>query len=99
MQQSPWHHQTIERVGLTLPDPTVHVFVSGVAVGVVIVLGILLLRRSARPGRPAGGRAAVASGWADVFRLVAFVVRGMLLLTLGLLLLGRLLLWPSGRRW
>ena len=99
MQQSPWQHETLERVALAPPDPAMQAFVSGIAVGVVVVLAMLLIRRPGPRWRSNAGRAAVVSGWGDLFRLLALVVRGALLLVLGLLLLGRVLLWPSGRRW
>jgi len=99
MQQSPWQHQAGEGVALAPPDPALQPFVSGVAVGVVVVVAMLLIRRPGPRWRPNSGRSAVLSGWGDLFRFLALVVRGALLLALGILLLGRVLLWPSGRRW
>ena len=100
MEPSLWQHQTIEPITGPAPrDMTAQVFASGVLVGIVIVATVLLWHRSRSMPGPRRRRSAVVSGWGDLFRLVASVARGVLWLIAVLLLLGRIVFWPSGRRW
>ena len=71
----------------------------GVLVGIVMVATVLLWHRSRSMPGARRRRPAVVSGWGDLFRLVASVARGVLWLIAVLLLLGRIVFWPSGRRW
>ena len=95
-----WQHQTIEPVTGPAPrDSSAQVFASGVLVGIVMVATVLLWLRSGSMRGTGRRRPAVVSGWDDLFRLVASVARGVLWLIAVLLLLGRIVFWPSGRRW
>ena len=100
MEPSLWQHQTIEPIASPVArDTTAQAFASGVLVGIVIGITVLLWRRSGSrlgAGRP---RAAVASGWGELFRFVAGCARGILWLIAVLLLLDRIVFWPAGRRW
>ena len=100
MEPSLWQHQTIEPI--TVPnasETTVQAFASGVLVGIVVVVTVLLWLRS-RPRLAARRRrTAIVSGWGDLFRLLAGVARGVLWLIVVVLLLGRIVFWPAGRRW
>jgi uncharacterized RDD family membrane protein YckC len=80
-------------------DPMLNAFASGVLVGIVLVATVILWRRS---GSTLGARRrpiGVVSGWGDLVRLVGSVIRGGLWLIGVLLLLGRIVFWPAGRRW
>ena len=100
MEPSLWQHQTLEPVTDAGPrDTTAQAFASGVLVGIVMVATVLLWHRSRSMPGPRRRRSAVVSGWGDLFRLVASVARGVLWLIAVLLLLGRIVFWPSGRRW
>ena len=65
----------------------------------IAVATVLLWHRSRSMPGPRRRRSAVVSGWGDLLRLVASVARGVLWLIAVLLLLGRIVFWPSGRRW
>ena len=99
MEPSLWQHQTIEPITGPAPRDTVQVFASGVLVGIVMVATVLMWHRSRSMRGVRRRRSAVVSGWGDLFRLVASVARGVLWLIAVLLLLGRIVFWPSGRRW
>jgi hypothetical protein len=71
----------------------------GIAVGAVIVGVAACCPRSQARGRSTGRRRPLVTRWIDRFRLVGGVARATLLLVAGLLLLGRVLCWPAGRRW
>ena len=89
MDPSLWQHQTIEPIASPVArDTTAQAFVSGVLVGIVIGATVLLWRRSG--SRPAAERprAAVVSGWGELFRFVAGCARGILWLTAVLLTIG-----------
>lgn len=100
METSLWTHQTLESAGPPAAhDTTVPAFTSGLLVGVIIVATVLLWRRPRwRRGTIRSG-APIVTGWSDLFRLVGAIVRGGLWLIAALLLLGRVLFWPAGRRW
>lgn len=95
-----WAHQTLESAGPPAAhDTTVQTFTCGLLVGVIIVATVLLWRRPrSRRGTIRSG-APIVTGWGDLFRLVGAIVRGGLWLIAALLLLGRVLFWPAGRRW
>lgn len=100
MEPSLWQHQTVDTIADPLgPDLTVQAFASGVMAGIVVVVAILLWRQPRSRMAARRRRAAIVTGWGDLFRLVATVVRGVLWLIAVLLLLGRIVFWPAGRRW
>src|SRR5690554_3272128 len=100
MEPSLLRHQTIEPINGPAPrDMTTQVFASGVLTGIVVVATMLLWHRSGSMPGARRRRPAVVSGWGDLFRLVASVARGVLWLIAVLLLLGRIVFWPTGRRW
>ena len=100
MDPSLWQHQTVApTVNPMARDPMLNAFASGVLVGIVLVATVILWRRS---GSTLGARRrpiGVVSGWGDLVRLVGSVIRGGLWLIGVLLLLGRIVFWPAGRRW
>ena len=100
MEPSLWQHQTIEPIASSVArDTTAQAFVSGVLVGLVLGATVLLWRRSGPRRVPGRRRAAVVSGWGELFRFVGGCARGILWLIAVLLLLGRIVFWPAGRRW
>ena len=100
MEPSLWQHQTLEPIsGPIARDATVQTFASGVLVGIVLAASVLLWRRSGLGPTAGRRRAPILTGWGDLFRLFGGIVRGGLWLVAALLLLGRVLFWPAGRRW
>lgn len=100
MEPSLWEHQTVDAIAHPpRPDSTVQAFASGVLAGIVVAVAILLWRRSRPRALITPRRAAIISGWGDLFRLVAGIARGILWMIAVLLLLGRIVFWPAGRRW
>jgi hypothetical protein len=100
MEPSLWQHQTIEPITGPAPrDMAAQVFACGVLVGIVIVTTVLLWRRSRLAPSAPRRRSHVVRGWGDLLRLIASVAHGVLWLVAVLLLLGRLVFFPAGRRW
>jgi hypothetical protein len=100
MDPSLWRHATVQQnVNRAASMSPLEVFVLGMAVGVLIVIMAACFHKSESRGSGTGGRRAFVTGWADLFLLVGAVARGALLLVVALLLLGRVLFWPTGRRW
>ena len=100
MEPSLWQHQTVEpTVNPMARNPTVNAFASGVLVGIVLVVTVILWHRPRSTLGARRRRTVVVSGWGDLFRLVGSVARGGLWLIAVLLLLGRIVFWPAGRRW
>ena len=100
METSLWQHQTVEPIaGPVARDVAVQAFTSGVLVGIVVVATVLLWRRSRSRLGAGRRRTVVVSSWGDLFRLIASGARGVLWLIAMLLLLGRIVFWPAGRRW
>lgn len=100
MEPSLWQHQTVEPIAVPVPrNMAVQTFASGILAGIIVVATVLLWRRSQPRLRTRPRPRALVSGWSDLFRLVAGVARGALLLIVGLFVLGRVLFWPAGRRW
>ena len=100
MEPSLWQHQTIEPITGPAPrDTTAQAFASGVLVGIVMIATVLLWHRCRSMPGARRRRSAIVSGWGDLLRLVASVARGVLWLIVVLLLLGRIVFWPAGRRW
>ena len=100
MEPSLWeHHATDPITSPVVRDMTVQAFASGVLVGIVVVAAVLMWHRSRSRLRPLRRGMRVVSGWGDLFRLGTSVARGVLWLLGLLLLLGRIVFWPMGRRW
>ncbi len=100
MQSSLWQHQTLEPISTPVArDMTVQTFASGILVGIVLAATVLLWRRPPFKPTVRRRRAPILTGWGDLFRLFGGIVRGGLWLVAALLLLGRVLFWPAGRRW
>jgi hypothetical protein len=100
MDPSLWNH-VIAHPGVDLAAGVspLEAFLLGVAASGVVVAGAACSGGAPRAGSGAAGRRALVTGWVDLFRLVGAVARVGLLLMVGLLLLGRVLFWPAGRRW
>jgi hypothetical protein len=99
MEPSIWQHQSVQPSDLPVAHTgAVNAFVSGLLIGGVVV-GVILLRLRRRPVPRITNRRVHTSGWVDLFRLLAALARGALWLVVALLLVGRVLFWPAGRRW
>jgi hypothetical protein len=100
MDPALWQHQIVRPTIVPVTsEMAFQTFASGVLFGIVLVAAVLLLRRGSRRPGPARRRRPLVTGWSDLFRLLGSLVRGALFLVFGLLLLGRVLFWPAGRRW
>jgi hypothetical protein len=100
MEPSLWQHQSVEPLSAPIPrNPEHQAFASGVLFGIVLVATVFLWRRGLRGPRPPRRPRPLVTGWRELFRFLGSLVRGAVFLIFGLLLLGRILLWPAGRRW
>lgn len=99
MDPALWQHHTVQPSPVPVArDMALQTVVSGVLLGIILVATTLMWLRARRGPRPAQQRP-LLTGWGALFSLLGSIARAALLLVFGLLLLGRILLWPAGRRW
>ena len=94
-----WQHQTADP-GRPVPPPVSpwQSWASILLVGLVLVAFALYARRQFRAPYT-GRRRPLLTGGGDLPGLIGALVWGTFSLAFSFLLLGRLLLWPRGRRW